>query len=879
MRVYELAKKAKISSQEILDKAKELGIEAANNFSSIGEEDSTRILAAFKKTKKKAPAKKKAKKKTAAPLKLKQKKSPPPKTPPVEAAKPKKKPGKSAAPVKAPLAPKAAAVATAVAAPRPATEAVKRKRATATAPAATKTAEAEAAAPTKAPRKKAKPKKAAKPPEKKAPKKASKKAGEATVAKPAVPVEVVEPEKGVSPVLPEAVAARAAPPDESVPKGGRRRVRHRPVVEEPEFEPPEPLTHAAHGSSFISATPVTRPPRRTVRKKRTFRRSRRAVTPSASERKTEFTVETPISVKNLSSEIGVKANTIIFKLMQLGTMVTINATLDAEQVEVLGAELGLTIHTRAAATAERAVERLELAEDKAEDLEPRPPVVTFLGHVDHGKTSLLDRIRRSDVVAQEYGGITQHMGAYRVQVGGKTVVFLDTPGHEAFTAMRARGANVTDIAALVVAADDGVMPQTEEAIDHARAAGVPIVVAINKCDKPEADAMRVKQQLTNLGLQPEEWGGDTVCVEVSAVTGNGVDELVEMLALVAELRELKANPHRPAQGTVIEAEVSGSQGAIAKVLIQNGTLHVGDVVVAGSSYGRVKTLRDDRGRSLREAGPAWPVTVAGLSDVPAAGDRLVALPDIQEARAVAMERLRREREKSVLQRRHVSLENLFASIEAGNVRELLLILKADVRGTLEALNQVIDGIKSAEVKARVIHASVGAVSLSDVLLADASDAIIMGMNVGVDSAARSLAEEKGVSIRVYNVIYRVKEDIEQALSGMLAPEEKEVVVGHAEVRRVFRISRYGSVAGCYVTDGTVARSHRARLLRDGALVYEGRLASLRREKDDVREVREGFECGILLDSYSDVKVGDIIETYRIEKIARTLEGSGDGAPS
>jgi len=764
MRVYELAKKAKMSSQEILAKAKDLAIEAANNFSSIDEEDSARILAAFKKGTKKAPAKKKAKKKAAKPLKLKQKKSAPPKTPPVEAAKPKKKkPPKSAKVAKAPMAPKAAAVAAAVPVSRPATDAIRRKAATAKAPAATKAAEAKAPAATKAPRKKAKPKKAGKAPAKKAPKKASK-AAEAEVAKPAAAAGTVKPAKGVPTVPPGGPAARAIRPGESLPKEGRRRSRHRPVVEEPEYEAAEPLTHAAYGSSFINATPVSRPSRRTVRRKRTFKRGRRAGVPSESKRKTEVTVETPISVKNLSAEIGIKANMIIFKLMQLGTMVTINATLDAEQAEILGAELGLTIHTRAAATAEHVVERLEQAEDRTEDLEQRPPVVTFLGHVDHGKTSLLDRIRRSNVVAEEFGGITQHIGAYRVQVGGKTVVFLDTPGHEAFTAMRARGANVTDIAALVVAADDGVMPQTEEAIDHARAAGVPIVVAINKCDKPEADTMRVKQQLTNVGLQPEEWGGDTVCVEVSAVTGNGVDELVEMLALVAELRELKANPNRPARGTVIEAEVSGSQGAIAKVLIQNGTLKMGDVVVAGSSYGRVKALRDDRGQSLAEAGPAWPVTVAGLSEVPGAGDHLVVLSDIQEARAVAEERLRREREESVSQRQHVSLENLFDSIEAGSVRELLLILKADVRGTLEALNQVIEGIKSEEVKARVLRASVGAVSTSDVLLADASDAIVMGMNVGVDSAARSLAEEKGVSIRGYNVIYRVKEDIEQALS-------------------------------------------------------------------------------------------------------------------
>ena len=496
--------------------------------------------------------------------------------------------------------------------------------------------------------------------------------------------------------------------------------------------------------------------------------------------------------------------------------------------------------------------------------------MTFLGHVDHGKTSLLDRIRKTDVAVHEHGGITQHIGAYRVTLGGKTVVFLDTPGHEAFTSMRARGANVTDIAVLVVAADDGVMPQTEEAIDHAKAANVPMVVAINECDKPEANPVRVRQELSKLGLQPEEWGGDTVCVDVSAVTGKGVDDLMEMLTLVAELRELKANPAKAASGIVLDAQMSGSRGPVATVLVREGTLRIGDVMVCGAAFGRVKALYDDRGRSLREAGPSSPVAVSGLNTLPEAGDRLMVLSDLQKARAIAEERQIRAREAAVTQREHVSLENLFASIEAGHVQELMLIIKGDVRGTLEAVNKVLAGISAPGIKVRVLRASVGGITTSDVLLADASDAIIIGMNVVADPVARALAEQKRVSIHTYNVIYRVKEEIEKALVGMLKPEEREVVTGHAEVRQVFRISRLGAIAGCYVRDGTIARNHRVRLLRDSAIIHDGRIASLRRVKDDVREVREGFECGIHLESYDDVKVGDLIEAYQIEKIAPTL---------
>jgi translation initiation factor IF-2 len=444
--------------------------------------------------------------------------------------------------------------------------------------------------------------------------------------------------------------------------------------------------------------------------------------------------------------------------------------------------------------------------------------------------------------------------------------------------MRARGANVTDIAVLVVAADDGVMPQTEEAIDHARAANVAIVVALNKCDKPEANPTRVRQELAKLGLQPEEWGGDTVTVDVSAVTGKGVDELVEMLALVAELKELKANPKKPARGTVLDAMISGSRGPVATVLVQDGTLHVGDVIVCGATFGRVKALFDDRDRPLREAGPSWPVAVVGLTALPQAGDRLVVMDDFQKARAIAEERQSKARELVMTRREHVSLENLFTSIAAGHVQELRLIVKGDVRGTVDALQKVLASIVSPEVKLHILRASVGAISTSDVLLGDASDALVLGLNVVPDTVARALAEQKGVAIHTYNVIYRVKEDIERALAGMLAPEEREVVAGHADVRKVFRTSRAGTVAGCYVRDGIVARNHRVRLVRDGAVVFTGRVGSLRRGKDDVRDVREGFECGIRIENYDDVKEGDVIETFQVEKIARTL-GASAGAPA
>ena len=665
---------------------------------------------------------------------------------------------------------------------------------------------------------------------------------------------------------PEAPRGKVVPPESEAAAAHRRRRkggRHQ-TAEEEAAAAINPVL-----GRYVPPSTIPRYPKHGMRRGRP-RGGRGFVPASTTPRVTRFEIQTPISLKELSALTGVKANLLILKIMQAGGMVTINAMLNAAQVEQLGKEVGLEFVATAAETAESTVEHIEAQETRAEDLRPRPPVVTFLGHVDHGKTSLLDCILKTDVAAHEHGGITQHIAAHRVTLNGKTVTFLDTPGHEAFTSMRARGANVTDIATLVVAADDGVMPQTEEAIDHARAAGTTIVVAVNKCDKPEANPQRVRQELSNLGLQPEEWGGETVFVDVSAITGQGVDDLIEMLALVAELKELKANPTSPARGTVLEAQMSETRGPVATVLVQDGRLCVGDIIVCGSTFGRVKAMYDDHDKLVREVGPSSPVAVVGLGTLPEAGDRLVVIEDIQKARAIAEERQNKAREAAMSRREHVSLETLFTSIEKGRTRELLLILKGDVRGTLEALHKILSEIKSEEVKLSVLRASVGGISTSDVLLADASDAIIVGMNVVPDTAARALAEQKGVAIHTYNVIYRVKEEIEKALSGMLAPEEREVVTGHAEIRQLFRISRVGNIAGCFVRDGVISRNNRVRLVRDGIVVHDGRLASLKRNKDDMREVREGFECGMHLESYDDLKIGDIIESYTVEKVARTL---------
>ena len=570
----------------------------------------------------------------------------------------------------------------------------------------------------------------------------------------------------------------------------------------------------------------------------------------------EVHLEGSLTVGELAQRLGVPAAEVVRRLLEIGVLAGVNQQIPLETAKAVAEAMGARVVTEAP-KAPVPVQRLRVSQEG----EPRPPVVTVLGHVDHGKTTLLDTIRHTNVAAGEFGGITQHIGAYQVERGGRRITFIDTPGHEAFTALRARGAQVTDIAVLVVAADDGVMPQTVEAINHAKAAQVPIVVAINKVDLPQANPERVKQQLAELGLVPEEWGGDVVMVPVSARTGQGIEDLLEMLLLVAELHDLRADPHKPARGTVLEARLDRGRGPVATVLVQEGTLRVGDAVVVGEVYGKVRAMTDDRGQRLTEAGPSTPVEVVGLSDVPTAGDLLEVVPDERRAKAIAEERRERRRAAELTQARKGSLEELV------EVRELRLVVKADVHGSLEAITGALQRLQTEEVKVNVLHAAVGAVTESDVMLAAASRAVVLGFNVRPDPAARKLAEQEGVDVRLYRIIYEALDDVQALLKGLAAPKLTEVVLGRAEVRRIFHISRVGTVAGCYVVEGRIPRSAQVRLVRDGAVVYDGRLASLRRFKDDVREVAAGFECGMALENFQDIKEGDVIEAYAVQEQA------------
>jgi len=579
----------------------------------------------------------------------------------------------------------------------------------------------------------------------------------------------------------------------------------------------------------------------------------------------------PVSVRDFSAGLGIKLDRIIKVLMeQFNLLATINQILPEEMVELLAAELGVEVEVRKQLSLEEELIAGLAAAPEQGEAQPRAPVVTFLGHVDHGKTSLLDAIRKTDVAAHESGGITQHVSAFRIDRGNQHVVFLDTPGHEAFTAMRARGANVTDVAVLIIAADDGVMPQTDEAINHARAADVPIVVAANKIDKPEADIDRVKRQLAERDLLPEDWGGPTVCVPVSAVTHEGLDNLVEMLSLEAELLELTAHPAAPARGVVLEARVAGGLGIVADVLVLDGTLRKGDIVVCGAGWGRVRALTGDKGQQLDQAGPATPVVVSGLSHLPEAGEKLYALSDAQKARTMAEQRRRRDRATALAERQHVTLETLYQHIEAGKTKELRIILKADVQGTLEALRKSIEQLSTGEVRLRILHAAAGGVNESDVLLADASDAIIIGFHVVADDRARVLAEQRHVEIRLYQVIYQATDEIRAAIEGMLEPEHRERVVSHLNVLKTFRVSRVGTIAGCVVADGTIHRTDKVRVVRDNIVTFDGTIESLRRVKDDIREATAGTECGLKVANFNDVKEGDVLVAYQVEDIARRL---------
>lgn len=593
-------------------------------------------------------------------------------------------------------------------------------------------------------------------------------------------------------------------------------------------------------------------------------------------RKGKVPIELPITVRSLSEAIGIRSGELLMKLMSHGAppSININSSLESAMAETIALENGCELEVKRPLDAEEQLLAQLKAEDQPEDLVPRAPIVTIMGHVDHGKTSLLDKIRRSNVVATEAGGITQVIRAWRVEHNGHPITFLDTPGHEAFTKMRARGANVTDIAVIVVAADDGVMPQTEEAINHAKAAGVSIVVALNKIDVPNANIRKAEQQLYGLSVLPDNMGGDAPFVHTSAAKGTGIDELLDAISLVAELKELKANPNKPARGTCLEANLTEDEGVFATILVQDGTLRRGDVVLCGSAYGRVRALYDDLGRPIQEAGPSVPCRITGLDEVPNADDPFQIVPDLATAREIADRRKDRQLEAAFFKRSPVTLE----SLSEAKITELKVILKADFRGSIEAIRKEIEKLHHEEVRVRLLHAAIGGITESDVQLALTSpeDTLVVGFNTVPDERARALAEERGVQVRQYNIIYKLTEDLKSALEGKLKPREEVIHLGRAVVRQVFKISRVGTVAGCYVTQGTIERSARVRVIRNGVVIYPPPdrtvgLESLKRHKDDAREVREGYDCGLKISGYDDVKVDDVVEAYRIEQVQRTLD--------
>ncbi len=585
-------------------------------------------------------------------------------------------------------------------------------------------------------------------------------------------------------------------------------------------------------------------------------------------KKTQLKVSIPdeINVGEFAQRMKRTAADVIKELMKLGVMASISQTIDFDTAAIVAEEMGAKVEHEVHVTIEEKL--FDESEDKAEDLQPRDPVVVVMGHVDHGKTSLLDAIRKTKVTEGEAGGITQHIGAYRVKVDGRPITFLDTPGHAAFTSMRARGAQVTDIAILVVAADDGIMPQTVEAINHAKAANVPIIVAVNKIDKDGANPERILQQLTEYGLVPEEWGGDTIVCNISAKFGQGIENLLEMVLLTAEVADLRANPNRQAKGTVIEAKLDKGRGPVATVLVQNGTLHAGDSIIAGTAVGRVRAMTDDDGRKIKSAGPSVPVEIIGLDEVPGAGDIFYAVDDEKMARQLVEQRKEKEKEERNKAFHKVTLDNLFQSIQEGEMKELNIIVKADVMGSVEAIRASLEKLSNDEVRVKVIHGAVGAINESDVMLASASGAIIVGFNVRPDRAAADSAQQQGVDMRMYRVIYDCIEEMEQAMKGMLAPKFREAVLGHAEVRTTFRVSGVGTIAGCYVQDGKIQRHAQVRIVRDGIVIHEGVLASLKRFKDDVKEVAAGYECGCGFENFNDIKEGDVFEAFVMEEIPR-----------
>lgn len=581
---------------------------------------------------------------------------------------------------------------------------------------------------------------------------------------------------------------------------------------------------------------------------------------------TEITYSAPITVGELAEKLNRNASEIIKLLFMMGTMVTINSVLDDETVELICMEWNVECHKEIIIDESDFEEQINNEEEDEANLVERPPVVTIMGHVDHGKTTLLDTIRKTHVTEGEFGGITQHIGAYQVGVNGKKVTFLDTPGHEAFTAMRARGAQVTDIVIIVVAADDGVMPQTKEAVDHAKAAGVPVIVAVNKIDKPGANRDRVVSEMSELGLMPEEWGGDTIYVDVSAKFGDGVPDLLETILIVAEVENFRANPNKMATGTVIEAKLDKGRGPVTTLLVQNGTLHTGDALVVGTVFGRVRKMTDDRGRELKEALPSMPVEIIGLNDVPVAGDIFKAFDSEKKARNIAEERLNKKIAQERSSSSAMSLDDLARQIEEGEVQDVNVIIKADVQGSAEAVKASMEKIEVDGVRVNVIRSTAGAITESDIMLASASNAVIYGFNVRPSAMVRKKAEEEGIDIRLHNIIYKALEEMESAMKGMLAPVFEEVVIGQAEVRQTYKVSKVGTIAGCMVTDGCIRKDCGVRLMREGVVIYTGKLGSLKRFQNDAKEVQNGFECGMTIENFNDIKEGDIIEAYEDQQV-------------
>lgn len=607
-------------------------------------------------------------------------------------------------------------------------------------------------------------------------------------------------------------------------------------------------------------------PRRKPSKKGPNKHKNTNSAPRKVEAVKEITYSDSLTVGQLANLLHKNSSEIIKFLFMMGNMSTINTVLSDDDIELICMEFGVEVHKEVIIDEDDIEEQIGNIEEDDSKMVPRPPVVTIMGHVDHGKTTLLDTIRKANVTSGEFGGITQHIGAYQVSLKGRKVTFLDTPGHEAFTAMRARGAQVTDIVIIVVAADDGVMPQTKEAVDHAKAAGVPIVVAVNKIDKPGANPDRIMSEMAELGIMPEEWGGDTIFMNVSAKQGTGVSDLLETVLLVADMAELKANPDQLASGTVIEAKLDKGRGPVATLLVQRGTLHSGDSIVVGTSYGRVRKMTNDKGMEIKKAEPSCPVEIIGLNDVPRAGDVFMAYDNYKKAQEIASHRLEKQIEKERNATSAMSLEDLAKKIDEGDVKEINVLIKADVQGSAEALKASMERLEVDTVRVNVIRSTVGTITESDILLASASNAIIYGFNIRPSAAIRKKAEEEGIEIRLHNIIYKALEELESAMKGMLAPVYEEVVIGQAEVRQIYKVSKVGTIAGCKVVDGHIKRDCKVRLIREGIVIYDGKLGSLRRFENDVKEVQNGFECGMTIENYNDIKVDDIIEAYEDQEV-------------